>query len=617
MAWLDSFLSEPLRGAAPSDLLRYRVLVGSTLFCLLFGVLNLFEGMLAPNTEVSRAPLLLTGLIVPGTLFLLRRKASPTAAIFFFCVSLTVGFVIIAILYGDPFASAHAVTTLLPAFAVYLMGPRLGLAITLFMAVMLGLIRPFLLTRTGVSVLTIPAELLWAMHIGAIIAVLGIWVLGTLHSTARDEIQLKLEQALKTLRDSERKLSSLFENTDDLVCSLDAEGRLLVANTAMKRAFARYFGKDLAPGQPLFAEVEPRVKEAWDERFRQVLQGQRLQFELEYTWDGAPVVQELSLGPIPGESGRPEGITLFARDITVRKQAEARLGEMHSTLVDVSRQAGMAEVATGVLHNVGNTLNSVNVSASLVTDGLRKLHVSGLAKAAALLHQHSAELPRFLAGDPLGKQLPEYLQALSQRLLQEQDSLVKEMSSLNEAVEHLKSIVNMQQKHARTVGTVEQVAVPRLIDEALRLHAVSFERLGIRLERDYAEVPPLVMDRHKLLQILINLLSNARHALVAGSRAEKRLCIRVRLAPGGQWLRIEVEDNGMGITPENQRRLFSQGFTTKKTGHGFGLHISALAATELKGRLSCTSPGPDQGATFTLELPLALQEASEPVGAAP
>ncbi len=69
------------------------------------------------------------------------------------------------------------------------------------------------------------------------------------------------------------------------------------------------------------------------------------------------------------------GLTLFGRDITARKEAEARLGEMHRTLVDVSRQAGMAEIATGVLHNVGNTLNSVNISTGLVMDQLRQSRV--------------------------------------------------------------------------------------------------------------------------------------------------------------------------------------------------------------------------------------------------
>ena len=305
-------------------------------------------------------------------------------------------------------------------------------------------------------------------------------------------------------------------------------------------------------------------------------------------------------------------MTIMGRDITARRKAETRLEEMHRTLVDVSRQAGMAEVATSVLHNVGNTLNSVNISTSLVTERLRQSRVTGVAKAARLLGESSAGPHSPLGQDPQVQKLHTYLTALAEELQAEREGMLQEMLALTESVEHLKSIISMQQKHARTGGTVEQVVVPQLIDEALRLHAVSFERLGIRIERDYAQVPSLMVDRHKLLQILINLLSNARHALDASQQPDKYLSIRVRQKAEGQGLLLEVADNGVGIAPEHLPLLFSQGFTTKKTGHGFGLHISALAAAELKGRLTCVSPGLGQGATFTLELPLAAEDTPAP-----
>jgi C4-dicarboxylate-specific signal transduction histidine kinase len=152
---------------------------------------------------------------------------------------------------------------------------------------------------------------------------------------------------------------------------------------------------------------------------------------------------------------------------------------------------------------------------------------------------------------------------------------------------------------------LEEVYLPQLIDEALRLHAVSFERLGIRIERDYSGVVPVKLDRHRLLQILVNLLSNARDALISSETPDKKLTISIRPATEKERLLLQVMDNGIGIAPENAKRLFTQGFTTKKEGHGFGLHISALAATEMGGQLTCSSPGPGQGATFTLELPTA------------
>jgi PAS domain S-box-containing protein len=247
------------------------------------------------------------------------------------------------------------------------------------------------------------------MHLAAVVAMLGSWLVGTLHSTARDDVQRELENTLKTLHDSERKLSSLVENTDDIVCSIDTQGSLLVANAAMRQAFARIFGRELVTGQPLFGQMDPRTAKFWAQRFEQVLRGQRLKFEHEVTMGGPSITLETCLGPLPGEDGRPRGMTVYSRDITSRKQAEARLGEMHRTLVDVSRQAGMAEVATGVLHNVGNTLNSVNISANLITEGLSRFRVPKLVQAAELLTQHTANLPAFLTSDPRGKTFPAYL----------------------------------------------------------------------------------------------------------------------------------------------------------------------------------------------------------------
>lgn len=292
------------------------------------------------------------------------------------------------------------------------------------------------------------------------------------------------------------------------------------------------------------------------------------------------------------------------QDIKARKEAEAKLSELHSTLLEVSRQAGMTEIATGVLHNVGNALNSVNISIGLVTDRLRGSRVSKLVQTTELLSQHSKDLAAFLTTDPRGAKLPAYLGALTKELAAEREALLAEVKSLSESVDHIKSVVSMQQRHARYGGVVEQVTVPQLIDDALRLSAGAFEQVGIDVRREYADVAPIEVDRHKLLQILLNLLSNARHALVGSETPDKSLTIRVSPSADALQLRIEVEDNGVGIAPENLPRLFSQGFTTKESGHGFGLHISALAAQELQGRLSVSSAGPGHGATFTIELPL-------------
>jgi PAS domain S-box-containing protein len=601
---LDFLLSEHLRRSPPWDLVRYRILVGAACFMLLYNVLytvwTLLLG-LSPYAPMAAA------LLYVGTLAVARKATTPAlpAALLLGSMSLIL---VGSIFSGEaPAGSTHAVSMLLPALAVYLGGARVGLLFTLLYVVVLALLYPLYLTLAGSS---FEAPPLWMSHFFAGIAFLGAWGLGSLHNAARDAAQRSLERTLKELRESQGKLLSLIESTDDPVVSMDTEGRVLTANSAVKHRYRQRFDRELEPGKLFFGPWNPEQFERWAPHMAQALQGKHVRFEEQLQGD-TPSLVDISVNPILGEGGQVVGMTFMGRDITARRKAEIRLEEMHRTLVEVSRQAGMAEISTSVLHNVGNTLNSVNISTALVTDRLRQSRITGVAKAARLLREHTSELTAFLSQDPRGQMLPTYLTTLAEELQAEREAMLQEMLSLTESVDHIKSIIRMQQKHARVAGAVEQVAVPQLINEALRLHAVSFERHGIRIDRDYAQVPPLVVDRHKLLQILINLLSNARHALEASQQTDKCLSIRLREKAEGGWLLIEVADNGVGIAPEHLSRLFTQGFTTKKTGHGFGLHISALAASELRGQLTCASAGPGQGATFTLELPLAAEDTPE------
>ncbi|MFL5349056.1 MAG: ATP-binding protein [Hyalangium sp.] len=607
LAWLDSLLSKQLPQNASAELARYRVLMGATLFLLLLSLLDLAYGrMMARPLLTDLMSLVMVGALL-ATLVLLRRASSSSLPAWLLCSVLTLELVI-SLFRNEPTRTPHAAIMLSPLLALYLLGPRRSLPFALFLSAVLGVAVPLLHPAATPEALPYPAAHYWMLNGFAALCVLGSWALGALYSTAHAESEAAHRQTLRSLSESEGKLLSLIESTDDLVCSLDLEGRLVTSNTAAKHAFFRLFGQEIAPGQSFFRSTTPERRKIWDERFASILAGGRLRFEEELRFSDKNATMETSFNPIRGADGRITGVTIFSRDITARKEAETRLAELHRTLVDISRQAGMAEVATGVLHNVGNTLNSVNVSAQLIADTLRKPRVARLVQTVELMEQQGPNLGAFLASDSKGCQLLAYLKVLSQQMGEEQQALLQEMQSLNKGIEHIKSIVNMQQEHARTVGTVERLPVPQLIDEALRLHSHSIEGAGIHIERDYAQALPILVDRHKLLQILVNLLSNARYALLEAGREDKRLSIRVRATPDSQRLIIEVADNGAGIAPEHLPRIFSQGFTTKKDGHGFGLHSSALAATELKGRLSCVSPGPGQGATFTLELPMKAGE---------
>jgi len=295
------------------------------------------------------------------------------------------------------------------------------------------------------------------------------------------------------------------------------------------------------------------------------------------------------------------------RDVSERKRAESKLETLHRQLLDTSRQAGMAEVATNVLHNVGNVLNTVNVSISIASDKVRKSRIANLAKAAGLLEEHRGDLAAFLTHDAKGTQLPDYLIKLASHLTEEQGEILKELQLLQSNVEHIKDIVAMQQSYAKVSGMVESLPPVELVEDALRMNAAALGRHEVQVVREYGDAPLVSVEKHKVLQILVNLIRNAKYALDEGGRSDKRLTLRIA-RNGDDFVHVSVIDNGVGIPAENVTRIFEHGFTTRKGGHGFGLHSGALAAQEMGGTLSVSSDGPGHGAVFTLALPIKPKE---------
>jgi signal transduction histidine kinase len=284
------------------------------------------------------------------------------------------------------------------------------------------------------------------------------------------------------------------------------------------------------------------------------------------------------------------------------KNAERKLEAIHKDLVRASRIAGMAEVATSVLHNVGNVLNGINVSASLILDRLTKMKIGRVAELAKVLDEHKNDLPQFIATDPRGQQVAAFLKLLSENLEQERAGLRAEVDQLGLKIDHIKQIVSMQQNYSKVAGVVEKTDLVEIVEDAIRIHSGAYARHSVVVEKQYEAKPTVFVDRHKILQILGNLLSNAKYACDGSTKKDKKVVVRVETLPGN-FVRMQVTDNGMGISKENLGRIFTQGFTTRREGHGFGLHGSALSAREIGGTLTVASDGPGEGATFTLEIP--------------
>jgi signal transduction histidine kinase len=201
-----------------------------------------------------------------------------------------------------------------------------------------------------------------------------------------------------------------------------------------------------------------------------------------------------------------------------------------------------------------------------------------------------------------GQQAISFLKALDTGLLEERTTLLDELRRLLKNIDHVKDIVGMQQAYARSSGFTMLVAPQELVEDALRMHSTALERHGVTVVREFDNAPPLLIDKHRVLQILVNLISNAKHALEGCKEGTRRVTVGIRHQDGR--LAISVADSGVGIAEENLKRIFVHGFTTKPEGHGFGLHSCALAAKEMRGELRVQSDGPGHGATFTLEIPV-------------
>ncbi|ROM99041.1 DAHL domain-containing protein [Pseudomonas brassicacearum] len=301
---------------------------------------------------------------------------------------------------------------------------------------------------------------------------------------------------------------------------------------------------------------------------------------------------------------------LQAANESLEQRVEERTRELKDTqseLLDTARLAGMAEIATNVLHNVGNVLNSVNISADLVTRKLRNSKALGLGKAMQLINEHQGDLGHFITEDEKGKLLPGYLNQLVEAIALEQQGITDELAQLSKSVDHIKDIVATQQSYAGAHSLMEPLQVSELLEDALRMNSGALTRHHVTVVKDYAEVPKVMGDKHRMLLILINLISNAKYAMSDLSDRPREMTLGVKVVDDAT-LQVSVKDEGEGISAENMTRIFAHGFTTRKEGHGFGLHSCALAAIEMNGHLTAHSDGPGKGALFTLKIPLKIAE---------
>jgi PAS domain S-box-containing protein len=399
---------------------------------------------------------------------------------------------------------------------------------------------------------------------------------------------------------------ALLSGVPDYIYFKDRESRFIAASDSLVRAFGKTSETEVIGRTDFDFYAEEHARPAYDDEQKIIRTGEPMydKLEKEY-WPTGRVTYVLTTKlPLRDADGAIIGTYGISKDVTAQKKLEIDLERANRDLVEASRAAGMAEVATGVLHNVGNVLNSLNVSASVIANGLRQSKTESLSRAVALINEHANDLGAFLTNDPKGKRVPEFLASLANHAQQERDRLLLEFEGLQKNIDHIKEIVGMQQAYATMVGVVEPLDPAALVEDAIRMNAGALIRHEVRVVRDFQPTPKIIGEQAKVLQILINLIRNAKYACDEGGSADK--CITLRILPHGtDRVHIVVQDNGVGIPPENLAKMFQHGFTTRPNGHGFGLHSALKAARDMKGTIFAQSEGLGKGASFIVDVPAA------------
>jgi len=293
-------------------------------------------------------------------------------------------------------------------------------------------------------------------------------------------------------------------------------------------------------------------------------------------------------------------------------QVNMQLELTYKKLMEAAHRAGMAEVASGVLHNVGNLLNSVNVSAELAYEKVAHSEIDNLQKLAEILKQHRENLADFLTNDAGGKHIPEYLYQAVSHTAQQKNEILNNLTSLIKNIEHVKTVVNSQRLYTKD-NPKDLVYLRDIIENAIEINSAGLEYYKVEVVREFADLGKILLDKQRVLQILVSLIDNAQQALAESQNRPKLLMIRTAKV-SEDTVKIEISDNGVGIRPKDLDKIFSSGFTTKPTGHGFGLHSCKMAVDDMRGKISAQSLGCNRGATFTLELPLTNIEVQNATG---
>lgn len=425
------------------------------------------------------------------------------------------------------------------------------------------------------------------------------------HRTRLEELVEERTQELQFVNDA------LSESRSDLLILLEhSPDRIL----RIDRFYTiRYLNKPLQSGEvetyigaSLLDYVSPQdqaiLKEVIDRTFSS---GSTCEIESELTLNAEKCWYHHRLVPLEA-LGNTDEIMMISTDISTRKQAEKELKRVQEKLIERAHRAGMADVADGTLHNIGNILNTVNTCSHLIEEQLNQKGLRSLEKANELLRQNKDNLDEFILKDPKGRKLFQYYLEVEKVLKSEKTAMEENISRLKNSIAAITDIISTQQAYAVKGGNLDRVNLKNVVEAALVMQSESIRNNHIDVKKQLDEVPDMYLQKGKLLHIFINLLRNAKDALLNNPEDQRYILLKLQRKEEG--VEFQIEDNGNGISEMDLERIFGHGFTTKPDGHGFGLYSCKTYMREMGGQIHAESSGRGSGSRFSLIFPSHLEK---------
>lgn len=428
--------------------------------------------------------------------------------------------------------------------------------------------------------------------------------------TLNQGLETRVQERTRDFEASETKIRAILENIGEGIIVLDENGRVESINPAAEQIFLMTGKEAVGINSALLIADEYASEIADINDYQDMRDGlfnssdnQQPKEYQGHRSDGSKFPMELVVSSM--ELSEKQMRVCIMRDITARKETEAILADVQNQLVDTAHKSGMADMATGVLHNIGNILNSVNLAGGEILRVASSSKISGLMKANEMLTAHSDNMADFLLNDARGQKLPGYFVKMGNVLDNEISTISTEAKGLLEKTTMMKEVISTQQAYARSGFHSEALNISELVNDALKIQDASLAKWGVKLRKHFIDLPDCTGQKSKLLQVITNLIKNAKEAMSDNDDYNKPKEITIETGMlNDNVIYLKIKDNGCGINKKQLSKIFNHGFTTKQEGHGFGLHTSANAMTEMKGALTVDSEGIQQGACFTLTLPI-------------